>query len=1130
MFRSRRDSLERGVTPREDLYDEDPYYDDGAKGRTTMTVRVAMENAKARLHFVRTTGVVALLALLLCATAWAQQITVSGRVTSTDGSPLTGVVVNVQGAAARTTTDANGTYSISAPADAILTFALIGYRGMSVGVGGRTSIDVTMTPAIAVLQEVVVTGYTTERRADITGAVASVNTQDVGRQTEANVLKTLAGATTGVTVDASGSPGSRSTVRIRGISSFQNNDPLYIIDGTPIQTSDLNWLNPDDIASIQVLKDASAASIYGSRASNGVIIIETHKRGGGVGGGGPRATLDVRTGIASPTKGYSNILMTHTLDYFEFLKRSYLNAGLHVPTNIYGNDTLGNNPSVPKYIWPNNCSPNPCTNVDTSTYSYPYSLIIPGSPGTDWWAAVFRPAIVGDYNLSVAGGSEASQYNISFNYLNQQGTAKYNRFQRGGLRSNTAFTRGRVSFGENIAISRQQSYGGINDNQLGEDNIIGKNIFEQPVVPIYDIRGNFGGGRASGLSNLTNPLQYAYESQHNITTNDRIFGNVFGEVNVASPLSLKTALGFNLGQQSYRGYSFITPQNAEANYTNGINENYSLGTDWTWTNTMTYKGAWGQHTLNLLLGQEANQSVSRYESGSCSSLLNDAVDSRYIQDALCDPTTKNVTSSGSKAALLSFFGKADYNFADRYYLSVTVRRDGSSRLGPANKWGTFPAFGLGWQLTNGPFAPGRVVSSMRLRFGWGITGNQQIPSGRVVSQFGGDRGDTFYDIAGSLTTIVPGYKVTAIGNSDLKWEEDKSANIGLDMGLWQGKGTITVDVYQRNSNNLLFDPRTPATAGTADPPIINIGKMTNRGIEFSLGLRGGARTQWSVTFNGSHYKNKIVEIDAQGDSSFFGPYSLREQNPVINKVGYPIGSFYGLVADGYYADSADAAPYWDSGARPGRIKFKDLNGDGIISNADRAVIGSPNPNFTAGLDLSLRRGAWDISATLFGSFGNKIFNAQKYWDVFGYFDTNVRKDRLTESVVLDGVCAGSTCPGKVTNPDAKYPRLDNSDVFSRQFSSYWVESGTYVRVRTLQIGYDLPSSALPWLQIARVYVQAENLFTLTGYSGLDPALPAWAATGAATFATSSGALMKGRIPAAGRSASASAPASSDRLL
>jgi TonB-linked SusC/RagA family outer membrane protein len=423
---------------------------------------------------------------------------------------------------------------------------------------------------------------------------------------------------------------------------------------------------------------------------------------------------------------------------------------------------------------------------------------------------------------------------------------------------------------------------------------------------------------------------------------------------------------------------------------------------------------------------------------------------------------------------------------------LTMRRDGSSRLGPNHRWGTFPAVGLGWRLSRESFlANNSTFSNLMLRFGWGITGNQNIPSDRVVSQFGGDRGDTFYDIGGSGSTIRPGFKTTAIGNPDLKWEEQHSVNVGLDLEFLQGRGTFSLDVYQRNTNDLLFAPAQPATAGSASPPIRNIGKMKNNGFDFSLGYRGqfGAATVWSVTFNGSHYKNQITQIDGVQDF-FFPNVFLREQQPVINKVGEPIGAFYGLVADGYYADSLDAAPFWDSGARPGRIKFRDLNNDGAITAADRAIIGSPHPDFTGGFDFSVRRGSWEISATVFGTFGNDIFNAQKYWSVFKYFDTNVRKDLLSNAVVLDAPCSGSTCPGRVTNPGAKYPRVDGSDVFSRQFSSYWVESGSYVRLRTLQIGYNLPPAVVRWIPAARVYVQAENLFTITGYSGLDPALPA----------------------------------------
>ena len=1039
------------------------------------------------------------LAVTICSTALAQEAQVSGTVTASTGERLPGVTVQVRGATATTTTDANGRYTIAAPNDGVLLFALIGYRGAARTIGGRSTIDIALESAIAVLDPVIVTGYTAQRRADITGAVGSVNVESAQEQTSTSVLQRLDGRVAGVTVDNSGSPGSRTTVRIRGVSSFQNNDPLYIVDGTPVQDTYLNWLNPNEIGSIQVLKDASAASIYGSRASNGVVIIETKK-----GRPGQRqVTLDVRTGVATPFRGMDDILETNSLNYFQVVKTAYLNAGLAVPRNIYGNDAAGNNPSVPPFIWPNNCGPAGanavCSNVDVSTYRYPNNLIMPGSAGTNWWKAVFGSGQFKDANLALSGGSDDNAYHVSFNFLDQQGTAAYNRLQRGGVRVNTTFNVGRTQVGENVSISRERKYGGLDDDAIGEDNIIGKNIMQQPVVPVYDVAGYFASGKAVGLSNLTNPLKIAFSGKDNINTNDRIFGNVFAGYDATRGLSLKTRFGFNLGQGSFHGYNATTPENSEVTDVNGINENYNLFTEWTWSNTLNYSRTMSQHNLNLLLGQEASKSTDRFEAGSCAKLLNTSLDSRYIQDALCDPTTKNVTSSGGRSALLSYFGKADYNYGERYYLDVTVRRDGSSRFGPTNRWGTFPAVGAGWRLTRESFFQHTPFSNAMLRFGYGVTGNQQIPAGRIVSQFGGNRGDTFYDIGGTSTTIQPGFKQTAIGNTLLKWEEQRSMNVGLDLEFLQGRGTFSADWYRRNTNNLLFDPRTPATAGSAAPPIINIGKMRNTGIDFSLGYHNtiGQGTLWSVTFNGSHYKNKILQIDNLGTQSFTGPVSLREQNPVINMIGNPIGAFYGLVADGYYKDSLDAAPFWNDGARPGRIKFKDLNGDGTISGADRTIIGSPHPDFTGGLDLAVRRGSWEVSATVFGTFGNKIFNAQKYWYVFRYFDTNVRSDLLANAVVLDNPCAGTSCKGKVTNPDALYPRVDVSDVFSRQFSSYWVEDGSYVRLRTLQVSYSLPPAIVRWIPAARVYLQAENLLTFTGYSGLDPALPTWSTFGAA---------------------------------
>jgi TonB-linked SusC/RagA family outer membrane protein len=935
--------------------------------------------------------------------------------------------------------------------------------------------------AIAFLQEMVVTAYAEQRRADITGAVSSANVETVQEQTGASVLQRLDVAVAGITVDASGSPGARTTVRIRGISSFQNNDPLYIVDGVPVEDTYINWLNPADISSIQVLKDASAASIYGSRASNGVIVIETSRHGVV---GPPRTTVSLRTGMAMPTNGLDKMLLTNSLDYYAVVKQSYQNAGLTPPTNIFGDP---NNPKVPAYTWPNNCAPGgkagACSTVDVSGYNYPNNLIMPGSQGTDWWKAVFGSAPVRDLNANISGGSAENNYFVSGNYFDQNGTAKYNDYRRGTVRANTDFRRGKWNFGENLGVGLDRAYGGIGNDAFGEGNIMGKNILMQPVVPIYDVAGNFASGKATSLGNNTNPLKIAYEGRNNISENDRIFGNVFAGLNLTEPLTVRTRFGFNLGQSTFSGYTPITPENSEPTTSNSISNNQNQFVDWTWSNTAQFTKAFGRLSTDLLAGQEANAGYNKYIQCNLANLLNTSVDSRYCQDALGDATTNKPFSNGSEYALLSFFGKVGLNFADRYVASFTVRRDGSSRLG--QKWGTFPAFGLGWHLTNESWFPkNRLLTDLNLRYGYGVTGNQLIPAGRIVSQFGGSTGSTFYDIGGQNTTITPGYRLTAIGNPNLKWEEDRSRNFGADMALLNNQLNLIVDVYHRVTNNLLFNPALPATAGIADAPIVNVGSMQNNGFEFSLSHAG---SWWNVNWNGSHYANKILKI-ADNTNFFYGPIGLRFGNPVINQVGQPIGAFYGYVADGYFRDAADVSSHaTQSGAAPGRIKFRDINGDGKIDLNDRQVIGSPDPKFTSGLDMGAHWRNFDITGTLFGTWGNKIFDAQKQFYVFRNFDTNVMKDLL----------ANSWTP---TNQNAKYPKLDVNDSYSYAFSSYYVENGSYVRLRSLQLGYHIPDNS-PFvgriLSGARLYLQGDNLFTITGYEGLDPALAAQNVTGAA---------------------------------
>ena len=1041
----------------------------------------------SRPRCLRAVGMALLFALALSGTAFGQQLAVAGTVTTPGGAPLPGVTVRVYGTDIRAVTDPSGKYRLSAPADAVLTFSAVGHRPVQTTVAGRTTVDVTMA-GISYLEEVVVTAYTEQRRADITGAVAGVDMESAKKQSNASVVKALDAAVPGVTVQTSGSPGSRSTVRIRGVSSFQNNDPLYIVDGTPVQDSYINFLNPADIASIQVLKDASAASIYGSRASNGVVVIETTKSGRA---GPPQATLRMRTGVATPVNGYDNILLTNSLDYFAVQRQRYLNAGQPVPTTVYGDPA---NPTVPTYTYAE--APAILTRdaygriltVDPSKYSYPNGLIELGSQGTNWWKQVFGSAPISDYNLDVRGGSDANAYAVSFNYFDQQGTAKYNDFRRGSVRVNTSFNRSKLNFGENVALTIDRHFGGVPDDpgSGAENGILGKDILLDPIVSPRDVAGNFGGARGVPAINSSNPLKNAFDAKDNVTRDNQVFGNVFGGIDFTPALSFKSRLGFDLRQNSFAGFFDITPQNNEANFSNSISEFNYNSTDWTWSNTARYVKTISKSSIDLLVGQEANAGNNRFLQGSINNLLNIDIASRFVQDALADPKTKNVFSSGGQNALLSFFGKAGVNYADKYVASFTLRKDGSSNLGPAHRWGTFPAVGLGWRMTNEPFlSNNRIFSDVMLRYGWGVTGNQNIPSGRIVSQFGGDRGDTFYDISGSNTSIQPGFRQASLGNPDLKWEENKSTNVGADMSLFEGALNVVLDVYSRVTDNLLFDPRTPATAGIAAPPIVNIGKMQNKGFDFSVGHQA---SWWNASFNGSHYSNKILNIDGV-QTSFVGPGGTRIGNPTINMVGQPIGAFYGYIADGFFSSAADVTAHaTQGGAAPGRMKFRDVSGplgtpDGIIDSFDKTIIGSPHPKFTAGIDLGAHRGSWDASATIFGSYGNKIFENQMDFYVFQDFSSNVRKDLL----------ANSWTPA---NLNAKYPRLDITDGVSFAPSSYYVKDGSYTRLRSMQVGYTLPGAAR-YLPGARVYLQGENLFTKTNYDGLDPSLPAANITGAA---------------------------------
>ena len=1009
--------------------------------------------------------------------AYAQQ-TVTGKVSSTEEGPLPGVNVILQGTAQGTVTDIEGNFSISVPGpDAVLVFSSIGYTTEAVTVGNQTSINIVLVADVTSLKEIVVTGYTSQRKADITGAVAVVDTKAMNQITASSFVQKLDGRAAGVTVNAGGQPGGRNTVRIRGVSSFTNNDPLYIIDGVPVEDAFNNWLNPNDIESIQVLKDPSTASVYGARANNGVIIVTTKKGTKGK----AKLSVDANMGVQNPVKGYDKILMQDPFDYHEIMKRAHEQAfptPLAVPTNIYGNPS---NPTIPKYIWPNDGT-NQTNSVDESTYLFPSNLIMPSSQGTNWWDEAFDPSLVQDYNIGLSGGTDNSVYNVSLQYFDQDGTLKYNWFKRVSLRVNSEFKVGkRITIGENFAISREQNVGGIGNQD--EQSIIGQIIKMQPIIPVYDINGYFAGAKANTLGNGSNPVRQAYFNRENIGTYIRSFGNFYGAVDIVDGLKFRTSFGVDMSNSLYKGMGYPTWENSEPSTVTQLTENYGMGFNWTWTNTLTYNKTLAEkHNISLLAGYEAIDNTSNNLNSSMAGYVTTVPSAWYIQDALGDQTTKVVNSFGNKNSLQSMFAKADYNFANKYYLSGTIRRDGSSKFGENNRFGVFPAISAAWRLSDESFMQGLTfLDDLKIRGGWGITGNQNIPPGRTANQFGGSTLDTFYDITGANRSIVAGYRLTAFGNPDLKWEENVSQNIGVDLALFNSRLNVVFDIYERTVDDLLFAPTLPATSGRALPPFVNIATMKNNGYDFSISYRS-ANTgdfNWNVDLNAGHYKNEIVKIDGE-TNFFFGPVGGRGGTTVINQLNNPIGAFYGLVVDGIFQNQAEVDAHVDQpGKAIGRFRFKDVNDDGIINAADRDVIGSPHPDFTAGLNFGANYKNWDMNMFFFGSFGNDIFDITKEFTVFRLFNTNVRQDRLTDSWTPD-------------NPGAKYPRLDQNDQFSATYSSFYVEDASYVRLRNLQIGYTVPSQS--WFSNMRIYVQGQNLFTFTGYSGYDPALPSISTT------------------------------------
>ena len=1014
------------------------------------------------------------------------QTTISGKViASDDNSPVIGASVKLKNAPGGTTTDANGAFALSVSPGTVLVISFVGYQTQEVPVGSRTVINVTLVANKNDLSEVVVTGYTTQRKKDLTGAVSVVNVAQLKSQPAASAVESLQGKAAGVAIVADGAPGSTPQIRVRGTTTINNNDPLYVIDGVPYEGK-LSWLNQNDIESLQVLKDASSASIYGARANNGVVIITTKKGTSGA----PRITLDAYYGVQTPRKSTFPKMMS-PIQYAQYLFDGYNNAGLTPSTGTnYG---TGATPTLPEYLVAGGATGQNITpaDADPSKYNYSrdpntfYQITRANQQGTNWFDEMTENAPSQSYQLSATGGSENAIYTFSGGYLDQKGTIKNTGFTRYNFRSNTQITAldKKLRFGENAQYSYSEGFGfGVNPNVSGEYQDEGSPIswaYRIPtIIPVYDINGNFAGSRGSGLGNAENPVAVLYRAKDNKNKSNFFFGNVFGEYDVIPGLVARTSFG--LRYENYNGLSMRYPnlEFLEGNNSNNLAEYQGYTTEWTWTNTLNYKKAFGKHTISLLAGTEAIRSRNRQLNGGRNDFFLLGNQDYYYLNAGASNISN--ASTGSIGSLFSLFAKADYSYNDRYLASLTIRRDGSSNFGPENKHGYFPAASVAWRISEEDFMKdSKIFSDLKIRAAYGETGNQRISSFQYVNRFQSSLNSAGYPLGGG-NGVISGVYQNAYSNPGVKWESLSSVNLGIDFTIEGGAFDGSIDWYNKKTSDMLYPVPLPSTAvGLGSSPFVNAGDMSNKGFELSLGYHYGRNEDSPFKFdlgvNFSRNVNKVVKL-ADGISQ--QPYgNFRSLTTSILKAGEAFGSFFGYDVAGIYQNAADIAnsPSY-TGARIGGFKYQDVDGDGAITPADRTIIGDPNPDFLYSLSVNASYKNFDIAAFFNGVQGNDLYEATRYFTDFPTFD-GARSTRLLDA--WSPTNTSSLIP-------SSYVGVSDLEYSS---SSYYVQSGSFFRMKNLQLGYTLPAKALGTklgLSKLRIYVSATNLFTITKYTGLDP--------------------------------------------
>ncbi len=993
--------------------------------------------------------------------AYAQERTVTGKVTSDEDGPLPGVNIVIQGTTMGAVSNLDGNYSIVVPGpDASLQFSSVGFITDVIKVGSQSVIDLVMRPDVSSLDEVVVTAYATQVKKDLTGSVGVVNSEELNAMPQSNITQQLQGRVAGVVVTQDSRPGQGGKVRIRGMGSFQNSNPLYVVDGVP--TTDIATLNPDDVESMSVLKDAGAASIYGSRASNGVILVTTKK--------GQRSGINVGfnmyIGTQNPGKGPDNML--NTQEYADLQWLVYANDGTSETHPIYGPSS--GSPTIPTW-----------------------------GADTKWWDEVTTNAMIQNYDLSLSGGNENSKFYASFGYFDQGGTTLYNWYKRFSGRFNSEFKiKDRVTIGENINVTHR-SDNGTNANGSESTGVMMGVYRAQPIVPVVWNSGTFAGlshtfengdwggtGIAPRLGNGSNWVADRTRAQDNGWQDLRLLGNIYADVKIIEGLNFRSSFGGSINNWYTTNWNGKNYENSENQLTSTYQEQGGFGGNWTWTNTLTFNRAFGQNNIMAVAGYEATKTgLGRGVNAQGAGYFSENFSYRTVS------TAANLQSGNSwfntPRTLVSQFIRADYNYASKYYLSATVRRDGSSVFGEEFKYGVFPSVSAGWRISDEGFMSGaNFISDLKIRGGWGTMGNQlPVSPSNQYSLYGGSPNQSFYDLNGTTNSSLEGFRATRIGNVNTQWETNTTVNIGFDATLFARKLEIVFDWYSKENTDLLFNPELPGHYGSGDVPYLNVGSMKNTGVDLAITYRQiWSDFRFEITGQFTTVKNEILKIADLYD--YFDSGGSRIGSFNRNEVGHSMGEFFGYNVSNLFQDAGEvsSAPIQD-GAEPGFFRYENVdqtaNGDGdqIINPDDRTYIGNPNPDFTYGINLVLGYKGFDLTAFFYGSYGNDIFNYNKWWlDFWPSFQGQKSTDLLNNSWTT-------------SNTGASVPKASNTSNFSTNTvsSSYYVEDGSFFRLKNLQIGYTFNKAILGNVfQSARVYVQGVNLFTITKYTGLDPEL------------------------------------------